>query len=214
MRRLFYILTVLLLSTLLQAREYQDTAIWQGWNLKLDLGTPVLELARSKGKVMSFEGAVNFNLQQRFYPTVEFGYGQGTASAAGGDYFGRGGYGRVGLDLSALRKSRKDNMLLVGVRLGTAVQGYRMDNVLVNDPYWGNYTQRDFVRTVRADVWGEVVGGVQVKVYGPFHMGWYARLRFLFTRKEDGNPTAYYIPGYGYRDLLTFGLNYYIGLKF
>lgn len=198
----------------LSAREYADSAVWQGWNLNLDLGTPVFELARSKGKQMSYEGAASFNLLQRYYPTVEFGYGQASASAAGGDFFGRGGYGRIGLDLSALRKSRKDNMLLVGVRLGTAVQGYRMDGVSVTDPYWKIRSERDFQKTVRADVWGEVVGGVQVKVYGPFHMGWYVRLRFLFTRKEDGSPTAYYIPGYGYRDEMNFGLNYYIGLKF
>lgn len=214
MKRFAYILFFCLLTVCGQAREYADSAIWQGWNLKLDLATPVFELARSKGKVMAYEAAVNFNLLHRFYPTVELGYGQAEASAAGGDFSGKGGYGRIGLDLSALRKSRIDNMLLVGVRLGTAVQGYKMDNVTVTDPYWGSYKSRDFAPAVRADVWGEVVGGVQVKVYGPFHMGWFFRLRFLFTRKETGAANAYYIPGYGYRDEMNYGFNYYIGLKF
>ncbi len=212
---MYYILTAIVLAfSSVQAREYADSAVWQGWNLKLDLATPVFELARSKGNVMSYEGAASFNLLQRFYPTVEFGYGQGAASAAGGDFFGRGGYGRVGLDLSALRKSRVDNMLLIGIRLGTAVQNYSINNVSVSDPYWGEYTMRDFNKQLRADVWGEVVAGVQVKVYGSFHMGWYARFRILFTRKETGLPTAYYIPGYGYRDETTFGFNYYVGWKF
>ena len=196
------------------AREYADSAVWQGMNLKLDLGMPVLTLAQSGGRVMNYEAALNVRLLNRLYPTIELGYGQADCSAAGGAFFGRGGYGRVGLDLSALKKSSKDYLLLVGLRLGTAVQGCDLQTVRVTDPYWQRYTVRDYPHFVRADVWGEIVLGVQVKVYKSFHMGWYARMRFLFTRKEDGKPTAWYIPGYGYRQDSAFGINYYVGWNF
>ncbi len=214
MRRALFAILLLLSVVALSAREYADSAIYQGINLKIDLATPVLELARSDAKVMSYELAMNVRLANRFYPTLELGYGQGDCAAAGGNFYGVGGFGRVGLDLAALKKSRKDNLLLVGIRLGTAVQGYSLTDVRVWDTYWQTYTVRDYDPKVRADVWGEVVAGVQVQVYKSFHMGWYVRLKLLFTRKENGTTNAWYIPGYGYRQESNFGLNYYIGWKF
>ena len=214
MTRKLFILFLSLLALSLQAREYGDSAIYQGINLKIDLGSPVLEIARSKAQVMSYELAMNVRLKNRFYPTLELGYGQGNCTAAGGNFRGIGGFGRVGLDLSALKKSSKDNLLLVGVRLGTAVQAVDLTDVKVWDTYWQKYTVRNFDRMTRADVWGEVVAGVQVQVYKSFHMGWYVRLKILFTRKDNGTANAWYIPGFGYRQDTNFGLNYYLGWKF
>lgn len=212
--RCLYILFLCLVSLSALAREYADSAIYQGINLKLDLATPVLELARSKGNVMSYELSMNVRLMNRFYPTLELGYGQGDCTAAGGNFRGVGGFGRVGLDLAALKKSRKDNLLLVGIRLGTAVQDCRLTDVRVWDTYWQKYTVRNYDNFTRADVWGEVVAGVQVKVYKSFHMGWYLRLKLLFTRKDNGTTNAWYIPGFGYRQDTNFGINYYLGWKF
>lgn len=213
--RFRYIYILLFLTTVsLSAREYADSAIYQGINLKLDLATPVLELARYKGKVASCEMAMNVQLQDRFYPTLEFGYGQADCTAAGGSFSGKGGFGRIGLDLSALKKNRKENILLVGLRLGTAVQGASLTDVRIWDTYWQQNTVRDFEHTIMTDVWGEVVGGVQVKVYKSFHMGWFVRLKILFTRNDNGEPKAYYIPGFGFRQDTNFGINYYLGWKF
>ena len=213
MKRIVGIVLAVLAAVAVEAEQYQDSAVWQGWNIKLDLGSTAFELARSKAKVQNYEMALNFNLLQRFYPTLELGYARADRSAEGGNFFGQGGFARVGLDLSALKKSRKDNMLLVGVRLGTAVQDYRMSYLSVSDNYWGYRTQTAVAPTVRADVWGEVVAGVQVQIYKAFHMGWYVRLRVLFTRSNNGKPTPYYIPGFGYKDDTQFGLNYYVGFK-
>lgn len=195
-------------------KERDSTAIYQGLNLKLDLANPILEIARSGAKIQDYEMALNVDLKHRYFPTLELGYAQAKQSAASGDFSGKGGFARVGLDLSALRKSGKDNMLLVGVRVGTAVQGMDMHNVLVSDPYWQLYTSRDFSSRCRVDVWGEVMLGVQVQVYKQFHMGWYARLKILFTRGKDGEVTAFYIPGYGFKQDTNWGLNYYLGWKF
>ncbi|MBR1809955.1 MAG: hypothetical protein IJ776_11320 [Paludibacteraceae bacterium] len=214
MKRSLLAILIVLSATGVAAREYADSAVYQGINLKIDLATPVLEIARSKATVMSYEAALNVRLVNRFYPTLEWGYGQGDCTAAGGNFHGMGGFGRIGLDLAALKKSRKDNMLLVGIRLGTAVQGYELTDVRVWDTYWQKYTTRGYDHMVRADVWGEVVAGVQVKVYKSFHMGWYVRLKLLFTRKENGTVNAWYIPGFGYRQDTNFGINYYLGWKF
>ena len=194
------------------AVEYPDSALYQGLNVKLDLGNTVFEPARSKGRIQSFEAAVNADLMHRYFPTAEIGIAHADLAAQSGAFLGTGAFLRLGVDLSALRKKRAENMLLVGVRLGTAVQGCSTRDVWLGNDYWGRYTV-NYLSRVRADMWGEVTAGVQVKVYKSFHMGWYVRYKVLFTRGKTGTLTAYYIPGYGYKDDTSFSFNYYLGWR-
>ena len=76
------------------------------------------------------------------------------------------------------------------------------------------------------DCWGEIVAGCQVqvwenkksKVQGGLYMGWMGRLKILFTREKDGlladEMGPIYIPGYGKRGNISWGLSYHIGWKF
>ncbi|MCM1035342.1 MAG: DUF6048 family protein [Paludibacter sp.] len=209
--RYYIVLLLLCLVGGLQAAERNDSTIWQGINLKVDIGTPILETALSSAKVQSYEIALNADLKHRFFPTLELGYAQADVSAAGGIFSGKGGYGRIGIDLSALKKGRKENMLLVGLRVGTALQQAGMNEIKVSDPYWQLYPATSYPASLRCDAWGEVVAGVQVQVYKRFHMGWFVRLKLLMTRGKEGDITAHYIPGFGYRQDTNFGFNYYLG---
>ena len=78
----------------------------------------------------------------------------------------------------------------------------------------------------KVDCWGEIVAGCQVqvwenkksKVQGGLYMGWMGRLKILFTREKDGlladEMGPIYIPGYGKRGNISWGLSYHIGWKF
>lgn len=197
---------------------YADTAIYQGLSIKLDLGNTALTLGTSKLQLQSYEAAINVRLKNRFYPTIEGGYAFGQAGADGGQYKGHGGFGRIGLDISPLKKHPEYyDVLLVGVRIGTALQHYDQSNVVIQpDGFWSTTAgTTDYTHLFRADAWGEVVLGCQVHVIHGFQMGWYVRMRFLMTRTDKkGGPLPYYIPGFGYRDDTQWGLNYYIGYKF
>lgn len=212
MRRVAFIGLLLCMSAFAYCEERNDS-VWNGLSLKVDLATPILEAAMSKGSVQSYEVMLNAGFCQKFYPALELGYAQADASTERGHFRGIGGFGRIGLDISALKKGNKDNKLLVGLRVGTAVQQQTTGNLYVSHPYWDGAITIDYPPQLRCDVWGEVVAGVQVKVYKRFHMGWYVRLKILMTRKEN-KLTAYYIPGYGYRQDTNFGLNYYLGWTF
>ncbi len=217
---LILLLASWLLIPCVYAQEQQDSVsipkkdIYKGLQVKLDLGTPILEIARSSAKVQSYEMAVNVNLKQRYFPTLELGYAQADRTLASGTFVGKGGFARVGLDLSSLKK-RPDspNKLLVGVRIATAVQDYRLTDLILNDSYWQTNPTMNF-HDMRCDVWGEISIGIQVQIYKAFYMGWALRLKALFTRGEEGELTAYYIPGYGYKDDMNFGFNYYVAWQF
>ena len=214
MNRWWLILFLCGLSLCASAREYADTAVYQGLSVKLDIAMPILESVRFAGKVQSYEAAVNVRLAKRFYPTIEMGYALADRSADGGAYKGDGVFGRVGVDMAMIKKGESENNMLVGVRFGGAYQGYDMTNVLVHGEYWGERVQ-DFCDQTRFDCWGEIVAGCQVQVYKGFQMGWYVRMKLLFTRKaKDGEVMPYYVPGLGFRNDFNWGLNYYLAYKF
>ena len=214
MNRLLLIVSLCCLALCASAREYADTAVYQGMSVKLDVGTSVLELARSAGKIQSYEAAINMRLAKRFYPTLEAGYAMAERGADGGMHKGQGGFGRLGMDLAVVKKGASENNMLVGLRLGGAYQDYDLTNVRLYSDYWGEQ-RLDFYDQKRFDCWGEFVAGCQVQVYKGFQMGWYLRMKLLFTRKaQEAGVLPYYVPGFGFRKDFQWGINYYLAYKF
>lgn len=197
-------------------KVYNDSAIFQGVNLKLDLFNTLYYLGISQAQFQTYEIALNLRLKQRYYPTLELGYAQGQLGAMSTEWHGQGGWASVGLDINGLRKHPESlNALLVGIRVGAAIQEFDATNVKVHDSYWLQNQPVNFYNQFRADCWGEVVAGCQVHIYSGLMMGWYLRLKLLFTRKTaDDKPYPYFIPGFGYRDNTQWGISYYIGWKF
>lgn len=198
----------------MSAQEHGDSAIYQGLSLKLDVATPILELARSQGKIQNYEMAINVRVANRFYPTIELGYAQAETSADGGNYSGQGGFARLGIDLSALQKGISENCLMLGLRLGGAYQNFQVTDVRVHNDYW-QIPNTNYYHQNKFDCWGEIIAGCQVQVYKGFQMGWYVRLKLLFTRTDkQGNALPAYLPGFGYRRDTNWGLNYFLAYKF
>ena len=214
MNRLLLIVSLCCLALFASAREYADTAVYQGMSVKLDIGNSVLELARSAGKIQSYEAAINVRLAKRFYPTLEAGYAMAERGADGGMHKGQGGFGRLGMDLAVVKKGASENNMLVGLRFGGAYQNYDLTNVKLHSEYWGEQ-RLNFYDQQRFDCWGEIVAGCQVQVYKGFQMGWYIRMKLLFTRNaKEGEVMPYYIPGLGFRKDFNWGFNYYLAYKF
>ena len=192
-----------------QVTAYPDSAVYQGVNVRLDIANPVFELARSGWRTYGIEAAVNVRLKNRFFPTFEAGYaGQflQQKDATTPVYDGQGEFVRLGLDINPLKKHPEQrSVMLIGVRAGTGWQHMHTPALLAEQPK-GAWI---------ADAWGEIVAGVQVDIAAGFNMGWAARMKFLFTtNSHDELTTPYYIPGFGYRDTMVWGLDYYLGYTF
>ena len=197
-----------------QSKQYPDTAIFQGMSIKLDIAMPILELARSKGKVQDYEMALNVRLAKRFYPTLELGYAIAETSADGGFYGGQGGFARLGMDLSALKKGASENCLMVGLRFAGAYQRFQITDVPIYGDYWP-MGKVDYFNQCKFDCWGEIVAGCQVQIWREFRRGWYNRIIFFFARTyKHGDALPAYLPGFGYRNDTNWGINYFLGYKF
>lgn len=202
-----------------------NDSIYMGTMVKLDIASPIVIPAANKWQIQNYEVAVNVRLAKRWYPTFELGYAGGTKTQ--GDtvqWNGQGGFFRVGCDLHPLKKHPESpHALLVGVRLGAAVQDMEQTS---------EGTIHSYTRGIKGDCWGELVVGCQVEIAKvnntAFYMGWMGRFKVLFTRTyatvvkpilpEDGSyisvPTPIYIPGFGTRDNIGWGVNYYLGWRF
>ena len=219
--RLLLILSLICFALCASAQErtrekqtIDKDSIFQGMSIKLDIAMPILELARSKGAIQDYEIAINARLANRFYPTLEMGYALASTSADGGDYSGQGGFARIGMDLSALQKGNGENCLMAGLRFGGAYQQFDLTNITLHNDYWQLGTT-SFLNQHKFDCWGEIVAGCQVQIWKGFQMGWYARMKLLFTRTDkQGDALPAYLPGFGYRRDFNWGLNYFLGYRF
>ena len=218
-RRWLVILLILPSALLLYARESDvresdSVKVYQGVALKLDIAMPILEAARTAGKIQDYELAINVRLLNRFYPTLELGYALAECEADGAHHNGHGGFARLGVDLAVVKKGVTENNFMVGIRFANALQNYDLTDVKQAVDYWP--AQRlNFYDQFRYDCWGEVVAGCQVFLWKGLHMGWYGRIKLLMTRNaKPGQVMPYYVPGLGYRKDFNWGLNYYIGYRF
>ena len=199
------------------------SSIYGGTQIKLDILMPAIVAGTSKGALLNFEIASNVRLAQRFYPTFELGYTGGKTSRGDSLYYaGQGGFFRVGADICPLKKHpERPHALLVGIRLGAAVQDCQQV-----------MHEAEQFKGVRGDCWGEIVAGCQVEIAQvgktAFYMGWMGRFKALFTRTLTAEVKAtlaadvvdispympIYIPGYGKRENIGWGANYYLGWRF
>jgi hypothetical protein len=178
-----------------------NDSIYNATQIKLDIASPVVIAGIHQWQMQHYEIAANVQLARRFFPTLELGYSGGKTHRGDSiQYNAHGGFFRVGCDINPLKKHKDSpHALLVGLRLGTAVQtkGY-------------------------TDCWGEIVAGCQVEIAKvqktAFYMGWMGRFKVLFTRDKEGltaeQMKPIYIPGFGNRDNIGWGLNYYLGWRF
>ncbi len=178
-----------------------NDSIYNATQIKLDIASPVVIAGIHQWQMQHYEIAANVQLAKRCFPTLELGYAGGKTHRGDSiQYKGQGGFFRVGCDINPLKKHKDSpHALLVGLRLGTAVQtkGY-------------------------TDCWGEIVAGCQVEIAKvqktAFYMGWMGRFKVLFTRDKEGltadQMKPIYIPGFGNRDNIGWGLNYSLGWRF
>ena len=178
-----------------------NDSIYNATQIKLDIASPVVIAGTHQWQMQHYEIAANVQLARRFFPTLELGYSGGKTNRGDSiQYNAHGGFFRVGCDINPLKKHKDSpHALLVGLRIGTAVQtkGY-------------------------TDCWGEIIAGCQVEIAKvqktAFYMGWMGRFKVLFTRDKEGltadQMKPIYIPGFGNRDNIGWGLNYYLGWRF
>jgi len=193
----------------------------------IDVGVDVLgPIFKAFGSdFMSAEAMVDVNLYNRYFPTVEIGYGGGKSTNDYDVHIKESApYFRLGIDYNTFWKKAHGNMLLVGLRYGFSSGKYDVEvpNILdpdynggaeltnLTDHIWGdrsNYVHEGMKHTMH---WMEFTVGLRANISKRIKMGLMLRIKYRLKASVDTYGDPYYIPGYGRYDSNNAGLTYSI----
>lgn len=162
--------------------------------------------------ITSTEVSVEANLQNKFFPIVEVGYGTMDATNDETDIYYKTSapFFRIGLSYNVFhKKPYLPGQLLVGLRYGFSSFSYDVTAPDLVDPNWGHTSIPFSYEGVKSNAgWIELAVGMKTKVYKGFHMGFTARYRSRISLKKHENSEPLYIPGFGKNGSSNFGLTY------
>lgn len=200
--------------------ENFELPVWHGFSVHVDVLSPVMNMIH--GDIYGAEAQFDVNLYNRVFPIVELGYADATCTLpSDATYRTSSTYVRVGLNYGLLRPfTRKGNHRslasypFVGVRYGMGFMDYHINNVVLEDPYWGAGTEVSFEKPFVYTGWVELIGGVRINLAKGFTMGWSVRFRTLLHTTAENKVYVWYTPGYGKSDGNAFTFNYTLGYTF
>lgn len=180
--------------------ERDTLPFFRGFAVSVDL---VGILQMHLGDYGQYEAALRLNLRNRFFPTVEAGYGK-----AGLDddpvthisYHTKAPFFRIGCDFNLAKDKRTNNRIYAGLRYGYT--NYKVDiyRQPFEDPVWKWGTTFSVEGSKCNQHWAEVLFGIDAKIMGPLHLGWTARYRRRLFHDDGITGKTWYVPGYGTQD--------------
>ena len=215
--RLFSLLLLLMAAMQAQAQGFlkfeRDTVpLMRGFTVTGDLVGLGQMLLRDYGQ---YEAAVQLNLHDQYFPTVEVGYGRANHEVddvTGLSYKTQAPYFRLGADVNIMKKKHTGNRVFVGVRYGFT--SYKIDVALaqIDDPVWKWPTSFDVRGQQCSQHWAEVLFGLSARVLGPLRLGWTARYRIRIKHNDGMLGNTWYVPGFGEQDSSALGATFNVGV--
>lgn len=172
-----------------------------------DLAGAVMAMVTPYG---SYEGALRINLKERYFPTAEVGWGVSNHTDETTDLHFKTSapYFRVGCDYNLANDRRSGNRIFVGLRYGFSSFTYDFSGPDIIDPVWNTATPFHFTGLKGKAGWGEILFGLEAKIWSIVHVGWSARYRLRFHQSYETPGPAWYVPGFGKNGDSTFGATF------
>lgn len=191
--------------------DYKASPVYQGSSVGIEIAGLAGHLLGSD--MLSSEVILQSNLKNRFFPTLEIGYGQTDVihDTNSLHYKTSAPYFRIGMDYNAFYlKPYLPGYLYAGLRYAMTSFSYDIEGPDMHDPNYGGIIQIPYAfdgNKSKAN-WIEAVVGIKVKIYKRFCMGWAVRykMRMSITNAENSEP--WYVPGFGKNSSSSFNLTY------
>ena len=179
-----------------ELQEKDTIQLFRGFSVSYDLAGTVMRMVSDYGQ---FEGAVHFNLRDKYFPVVEIGLGDAKHETDAVTKIAakvRAPYARFGCDFNVAKNKHDIYRVLFGARYAfTSFKTKAWGDI--PDPYWGGKSPY-YVETKNCFFhWAELVFAVDAKLVGPVRMGWSFRYRRKIGSSDIGANNLWYIPGFG-----------------
>ena len=192
--------------------ERDSIPLFRGFAVSFDLAGFAETLLSSHGQ---YEGALRLNLHDQYFPIVEVGWGRARHiddEVTSITYKTQAPYFRVGADVNLMFKKHTGNRVFFGVRYGFTAYNVNIFRSGLKDPVWNDMQDYSISGETCTQHWGEVLFGLDAKVYGPLYIGWSGRCRFRFAHNDGVMGKTWYVPGYGLQDSSVLGYSFYVAV--
>lgn len=171
--------------------------VFGGVAVSADLVGVAMKLLRSDYSQM--EVAARLNFKEKYFPVFELGYGESDYEGADtrNTFKTSAPYFRIGLDYNFTKKWYTGNRLYAGIRYAFTSFDYDISAPGFTDPVWNNEVPFVYNNLHANSHWGEVVFGLETRIWKIFHLGWNLRYKMRFRHKESNYGTPWYVPGFG-----------------
>lgn len=178
------------------ALESDSIQLFRGVSVSYDLAGTVMRMVGDYGQ---YEGALRFNLRDRYFPTIELGLGDAkheVDAVTGIEAKVRAPYGRIGCDFNVSKNKHDIYRVMVGARYAlTSFKTEAYGNVSV--PAWGGTVDYSVETDKCFYHWAEFLFSVDAQIWGSVRLGWSVRYRAKLGSSDMGNNSLWYVPGYG-----------------
>ncbi len=204
------------LDTVKTARPGPVYPLLESMSFGVNFFDAVMQLAGQKHA--SIDVWAELSLHNWIQPVVELGIGFADNRLEEGNFHYKGKpslYAKIGANYNFLYKSNPDYQIHVGLRGGYSSFKYDITDITINSPYWDQSNSFSVMNQKAHALYGEVLGGVKVKIWKNISIGWDFRYRFKFKGSKGTNSDPWFIPGYGASSNISasFSLIYTIPLK-
>ncbi len=178
------------------ALESDSIQLFRGVSVSYDLAGTVMRMVGDYGQ---YEGALRFNLRDRYFPTIELGLGDAkheVDAVTGIEAKVLAPYGRIGCDFNVSKNKHDIYRVMVGARYAlTSFKTEAYGNVSV--PAWRGTVDYSVETDKCFYHWAEFLFSVDAQIWGPVRLGWSVRYRAKLGSSDMGNNSLWYVPGYG-----------------
>jgi hypothetical protein len=192
--------------------EKDSIPLFRGFAVSFDLaGFAQMQL----GTYGQYEGALRLNLHDQYFPIVEVGVGRANHDydeVTEISYKTTAPYFRLGADFNIMNNKHTGNRVFVGFRYGYTNYTVDVDHPIFEDPVWKWPTGYSMSDQKCHQHWGELLFGLDGKLWGPVHLGWSGRLRVRIAHKDGDMSSAWYVPGFGLQDNTVLGYSFYVAV--
>ena len=184
--------------------QQKPLRFFEGVSVSGDLLGAILYQIANYGQL---EGAVRMNIKGTYFPVIELGLGHSDHQDDETDLHFKTSspFLRVGCDYNLARDKRSGNRIFCGLRYAYTKITYDLTGPDLVDPVWGDHAPYIF-NDLKSNVsWGELVFGLEAKIWKIFHVGWSLRYRMRLSQEIPTVGQAWYVPGYGKNDTHNLG---------
>jgi hypothetical protein len=175
----------------------------------IDIFNPVMSLINKD--ISGWEGFVATELSEKLATVIEAGYLDYKYSQYNYNYFSKGTFFRLGVDINSMQPKKALGKYYAGIGLRYGFTVFRQEvNGLKHENYWGSATA-DVPSENYSAHFIEVLPGIRSEVFKNFSMGWTIRLRMLLYTNTGKDFRPLFLPGFG-NGVKNFsqGFNYYL----